>query len=158
YAGHVEADPKELERLHERLADLERLHRKYGPDLLQYIQKVRREMDSIGLTETKKEQLQAKISATRQEYLDGSGKLSKKRRVASAKLEAAVERELKSLAMPHARFTILWTDITPGRASGIDRPELLISANPGEEPWPLEKIASGGELSRVMLALRTVLA
>ena len=60
--------------------------------------------------------------------------------------------------MPHARFKIDWTDVTPGRASGIDRPELLISANPGEEPWPLEKIASGGELSRVMLALRTVLA
>jgi DNA repair protein RecN (Recombination protein N) len=60
--------------------------------------------------------------------------------------------------MPHARFTIAWTDITPGRSSGMDRPELLISANPGEEPWPLEKIASGGELSRVMLALRTVLA
>src|SRR5207247_5307390 len=51
-----------------------------------------------------------------------------------------------------------WQDISPGRASGIDRPELLISANPAEAPWPLEKIASGGELSRVMLALRSVLA
>ena len=60
--------------------------------------------------------------------------------------------------MPNARFSIAWTNITPGRASGIDKPDLLISANPGEEPWPLEKIASGGELSRVMLALRTVLA
>ena len=80
------------------------------------------------------------------------------RRSASKKLEAAVERELKSLAMPHARFTISWSDITPGRASGTDRPDLLISPNPGEELRPLEKIASGGELSRVMLALRTVLA
>jgi DNA repair protein RecN (Recombination protein N) len=60
--------------------------------------------------------------------------------------------------MPYALFTTLWADVVPGRASGMDRPELLISANPGEEPWPLEKIASGGELSRVMLALRTVLA
>src|SRR5207244_109591 len=83
---------------------------------------------------------------------------SKKRRAASKKLEAAVERELQSLAMPHARFTIAWTAVSPGRASGIDRPELLISPNPGEEPRPLDKIASGGELSRVMLALRTVLA
>ncbi len=53
---------------------------------------------------------------------------------------------------------IAWSDVFPGRATGIDRPELLISPNPGEEPRPLEKIASGGELSRVMLALRTVLA
>ena len=129
-----------------RLADLERLHRKYGPDLLEHLQKVRREMDSIGLTETKKEELLGKISALRQEYSQASADLSKKRRTASKKLERAVETELKSLAMPHARFTIAWTDVMPGRASGIDRPSLLISANPGEEPWPVEKIASGGEL------------
>jgi DNA repair protein RecN (Recombination protein N) len=115
-------------------------------------------MDSIGLTESKKEQLQAKIDELRQEYSVLAGQLSKRRRSTSKKLEAAVERELHSLAMPNARFKIAWTDIAPGRASGIDRPELLISANPGEDPWPLEKIASGGELSRVMLALRTVLA
>jgi len=60
--------------------------------------------------------------------------------------------------MPQARFEIQWTEVNPGRVTGIDKPELLISANPGEEPRPIEKIASGGELSRVMLALRTVLA
>ncbi|PYR82962.1 MAG: DNA repair protein RecN, partial [Acidobacteria bacterium] len=59
---------------------------------------------------------------------------------------------------PQARFVIAWQDVSPGRASGIDRPELLISANSGEEPRPLERIVSGGELSRVMLALRSVLA
>jgi len=158
YADHVDADPQELERLQARLAELERLHRKYGPDLIDHLQKVRREMDSIGLTEQKKEHLQARIADIKAQYLEAAGVLSRKRRVASRKLEAAVERELKSLAMPQARFTIGWTDIQPGRASGIDRPELRISANPGEEPWPIEKIASGGELSRVMLALRTVLA
>lgn len=158
YADQVDADPQELERVQARLAELERLHRKYGPDLLEHLQKVRREMDSIGLTETKKEELQGKITVLRQQYSETATQLSKKRRGASKKLEAAVERELKSLAMPHARFTIAWSDVAPGRASGIDRPDLLISANPGEEPWPLEKIASGGELSRVMLALRTVLA
>jgi DNA repair protein RecN (Recombination protein N) len=158
YAEQIEADPQELERVQARLAELERLHRKYGPDLLEHVHKVRREMDSIGLTETKKEDLQAEISSIRQQYADTTLQLSKKRRAASRKLEAAVQRELQSLAMPHARFTIVWTDVAPGRASGIDRPELLISANPGEEPRALEKIASGGELSRVMLALRTVLA
>jgi DNA repair protein RecN (Recombination protein N) len=158
YANQVDADPQELERVQSRLAELERLHRKYGPDLLEHLHKVRREMDSIGLTESKKEQLQAKIAELRHEYSVLAGQLSKRRRSTSKKLEAAVERELHSLAMPNARFKIAWTDIAPGRAIGIDRPELLISANPGEEPWPLEKIASGGELSRVMLALRTVLA
>ncbi len=158
YADQVEADPQQLERLQARLAELERLHRKYGPDPLEHLQKVRREMDSIGLTETKKEGLQAKIAAIREQYSVAAAELSKTRRAASKKLQIAVECELQSLAMPHARFTIAWTDVTPARASGLDRPELLISANPGEDPWPIEKIASGGELSRVMLALRTVLA
>jgi DNA repair protein RecN (Recombination protein N) len=158
YADHVDADPQELERVQGRLADLERLHRKYGPDLLEHLLKVRREMDSIGLTETKKEELQGKIAVLLQQYADAATQLSRIRRAAAKKLEAAVERELKSLAMPHARFSIAWSDIAPGRASGIDRPDLLISPNPGEEPRALEKVASGGELSRVMLALRTVLA
>jgi DNA repair protein RecN (Recombination protein N) len=115
-------------------------------------------MDSIGLTETKKEEISGKIAGLKRQYSDLAAQLSKKRRATSKKLQTAVENELRSLAMPHARFTVAWNDVTPGRASGIDKPELLISANPGEDPWPLEKIASGGEISRVMLALRTVLA
>ena len=158
YAGSVDADPRQLEQSQARLAELERLHRKYGPDLLEHLQKVRRELDSIGLAETKKDALQARIAALRDEYSKAAGSLSKKRRAASKDLESAVEKELKSLAMPHARFVIGWENISPGRATGIDRPELLFSPNPGEEPRPLERIASGGELSRVMLALRSVLA
>ena len=158
YANQVDADPHELERVQARLADLERLHRKYGQDLVVHLQKVRLEMDSIGLTESKKEEIQHKIVTFRARYSDLAAQLSKKRRSASKKLQTAVEAELHSLAMPHAHFTVAWNDVLPGRASGIDRPDLLISANPGEEPWPLEKIASGGEISRIMLALRTVLA
>ncbi|HEY2385277.1 MAG TPA: DNA repair protein RecN [Terriglobia bacterium] len=158
YANQVDADPQELERVQARLAELERLHRKYGPDLVVHLQKVRREMDSIGLAETKKEEIQGKILTFRSRYAELAAQLSKKRRSASKKLQSAVEAELHSLAMPHARFTVAWNDVVPGRANGIDGPDLLISANPGEEPWPLEKIASGGEISRIMLALRTVLA
>lgn len=158
YANQVDADPQELERAQARLAELERLHRKYGPDLLHHLQTVRREMDSVGLTETKKAELQAQIATLRQQYAAAAAPLSSKRRSASKRLEAAVDAELKSLAMPHARFKVEWTDVLPGRATGIDRAELLITANPGEPPQPLEKVASGGELSRVMLALRTVLA
>src|SRR5215510_12317290 len=158
YANQVDADPQELERIQTRLAELERLHRKYGPDLLEHIQKVRREMDSIGLTETKKGELQNKISALQLQYSEAAELLSKQRRAASNRLETAVERELRSLSMPHARFVIAWSTVSPGKANGLDRAEFLFSANPGEEPRPLDRIASGGELSRVMLALRTVLA
>ena len=158
YADQVDADPQELERLQARLAELERLHRKYGPDLLEHLEKVRREMDSIGLTETKKGAIEKKLGELRGDYDKAASALSRKRRTSTKKLEAAVERELKSLAMPNARFVVGWDDVIPGRAHGIDRPDFLISANPGESPQPLNKVASGGELSRVMLALRTVLA
>ena len=158
YAGNVDADPQQLEQAQARLAELERLHRKYGPDPLEHLHNVRRELDSIGLTETKKDGLQIRLAALKKEYAEAAALLSSKRRAASKGLESAVERELKSLAMPQVRFVIAWQDVSPGRARGIDRPELLISPNPGEEPRPLERIASGGELSRVMLALRSVLA
>jgi DNA repair protein RecN (Recombination protein N) len=157
YAGDVEADPRELEQLQTRLAELERLHRKYGPDLLTYLGKVTAEMDSIGLAENQIQDLSQKLERLRQEYETASSALSKARRTASRQLEGRVIRELKSLAMPNADFHVDWSDVQPGRASGIDSAEFQISANPGEAPRSIGKIASGGELSRVMLALRTVL-
>jgi DNA repair protein RecN (Recombination protein N) len=157
YAARVEADPKELERLQSRLSELERLHRKYGPDLLAHLDKVTREVDSIGLAETEKVTINKELVALREQYGKAAAALSKKRRAASRKLETQVVRELQSLAMPNVRFEVRWSDVQPGRARGIDHADLLISANPGEDLRPLEKIASGGELSRVMLALRTVL-
>jgi len=158
YAARVEADPQELERLQSRLAELERLHRKYGPDLLKHMEKVQLEMDSIGLAESQKDALTQEIASLREKYMKTAAALSRKRRSASGELESQVVRELQSLAMPHARFDIHWTDVHPGRARGIDRAEFRISANPGEDPRELSRIASGGELSRIMLALRTVLA
>jgi DNA repair protein RecN (Recombination protein N) len=157
YSSRIEADPRELERLQSRLAELERLQRKYGPDLLGHLNRVQVEMDSIGLTESRKEELEEKISGLFGDYSKAAEALSRKRRTASKTLEDRVVRELKSLAMPNTRFEVHWSDVTPGRARGIDRAEFRISANPGEEPRPLDRIASGGELSRIMLALRTVM-
>jgi DNA repair protein RecN (Recombination protein N) len=157
YSARIDADPRELERLQSRLAELERLQRKYGPDLLGHLNRVQVEMDSIGLTESRKEDLDQKISGLVEEYNRAAELLSRKRRTVSKTLEDRVVRELKSLAMPNARFEVHWTDVTPGRARGVDRAELRISANPGEDPRPLDRIASGGELSRIMLALRTVM-
>jgi len=158
YANQADADPRELERLQARLAELERLHRKYGLDLIDYLAKVRREMDNIGLTENKKEELEKQLSLIEGEFSQAAEALSKKRRAAAKRLEGAVEQQLNSLAMPHARFCAIWEDVSPGRSTGIDRVELRISANPGESPMALSRVASGGELSRVMLALRTVLS
>ncbi len=157
YAARIDADPIELERLQSRLSELERLQRKYGPDLLGHLNRVQSEMDSIGLSESRKEALGQKLSELQSQYEKAAAALSRKRRSASRKLEEQVALELKSLAMPNARFEIRWSDVTPGRARGIDKVEFRISANPGEEPRPLERIASGGELSRIMLALRTVM-
>jgi DNA repair protein RecN (Recombination protein N) len=157
YSSRIEADPRELERIQSRLAELERLQRKYGPDLLGHLNRVQVEMDSIGLTESRKDELEQKISGLSDEYRKAAEALSRKRRTASKTLEDRVVGELRSLAMPNARFEVHWSDVTPGRARGIDRVELQISANPGEDPRPLDRIASGGELSRIMLALRTVM-
>lgn len=157
YAGRLEADPREVERLQSRLAELERLHRKYGPDLLKHLERVNGEMDSLGLAENQKEVLNQRIAALREEYGREAAALRRKRRGVSKKLERQISEELHSLAMPNAQFEIQWTDVQPGNAQGLDRADFLLSANPGEEPRPLARIASGGELSRVMLALRTVL-
>ena len=157
YASRVEADPQELERLQSRLSELEKLHRKYGPDLLAHLDRVNDEMDSIGLAETEKVSINKELAILQEQYEKAAGALSRKRRSASKKLETSVIGELKSLAMPNVRFEVRWSAVQPGRGRGIDRADLLLSANPGEELRPLEKIASGGELSRVMLALRTVL-
>src|SRR5688572_12656977 len=157
YAARVEADPQQVERLQSRLAELERLHRKYGPDLLGHLAKVTGEMDSMGLAETQKGKLLQQIASLREAYNKDAMTLSRKRRAASTKLETQVIRELKSLAMPNVRFEVQWSDVAPGRSRGVDAADFLISANPGEDLRPLEKVASGGELSRIMLALRTVM-
>jgi DNA repair protein RecN (Recombination protein N) len=156
YAADVETDPRELEQLQGRLAELERLHRKYGPDLLTYLAKVTGEMDSIGLAENQIRDLSQNIEAARQQYRTAAASLSKARRAVSKQLESRVVEELKTLAMPHAAFHVEWSDAAPGR-HGIDSADFQVSANPGEAPRPIGRIASGGELSRIMLALRTVL-
>ena len=157
YVQNIDADPAELEHLQGRLAELERLHRKYGPDLLAHLTKVSRELDNLGLTESKKADISRQLTELRDNYARAAGELRTTRHRVSRTLEQSVTGELRSLAMPSAGFSIRWKPVEPS-ATGIDRPVLLLAPNPGEEPAPLSQIASGGELSRIMLALRTVLA
>ena len=158
YMQRLDTDPEEMENGQARLAELERLHRKYGPDLLHHLGKVLEELDSIGLTETKRSGAEERLAATRKDYEEAARELSVTRRKRSREFGRAVREEVRSLAMPQADFDIRWETLNPGRATGIDRPALLLAPNPGEEAAILSEIASGGELSRTMLALRAVLA
>ena len=158
YIQKLDVDPGQLEHFQSRLADLERLHRKYGPDLLTHLEKVIQELDNIGLTETKKTEIEERLASLRVNFTKLSGELSRRRRDSSTDLEKAVTLEVHALAMPAARFSINWETLDPPRATGIDSPRLLLAPNPGEDPALLAQSASGGELSRIMLALRTVMA
>jgi DNA repair protein RecN (Recombination protein N) len=158
YLQKIDVDPGGLEHLQARLAELERLHRKYGPDLRAHLEKVIQELDNIGLTETKKAEIEERLASLRKDFRDAAAQLSRSRRTCSANLEKSVTSELRSLAMPAAEFLIGWTTVDPPRATGLDLPRLMLAPNPGEDPALLAQVASGGELSRVMLALRTVMA
>lgn len=157
YLSHLDVDPPTLERLQTRLTELERLERKYGPDLPDHLVKVRQELDSIGLRADRRSSVIEELERLRAEYSREAGELSRRRREVGTSLAAQVTQELRTLAMPSARFSIEWETLGEGGRTGIDRPVWLLAANPGENPGPLASIASGGELSRTMLAVRSVL-
>lgn len=183
YAGDVEADPSRLNEIEERLFKLQRLLRKHGPttdELIAHRTKLSEELaaldgvdDRLGESEEKRIELLAK--ATEQ-----ARKLSDARRKAARALGDAIATELSSLAMGRARIVVdvapiaspespepdedalavALPDGTRARLTrgGIDRVEIMIAPNPGEDPRPLRRIASGGELSRALLAIKRVLA
>ena len=157
YLNQLEVDPGELEQLQTRLAELERLHRKYGPDLLAHLETVIQELDNIGLRDSKQIEITGQLEKLRSRYREAAEELSQRRKARSPILSKSVTSEIRSLAMPGASFKIDWTGLDPGRATGIDAARLLLSPNKGEAAGLLSEIASGGELSRAMLALRTVM-
>lgn len=160
YIGKLEADPARLEEIETRLAALEKLKRKYGATLAEVIafgDEVRRQLLLIENSGERRDALHKSVRELASSYESKAAKLSALRKDAARKLAKKVQAELASLAMENARVEIR---LAPAEwsASGIDAVEFLLSANPGEEPKPLEKIASGGELSRVALALKTCVA
>ena len=147
-----------------RLALLERLKRKYGPTLetvIEHRRQLTAERAALAGGETDASVVEMELEASRAAYLDGARRLSSARRAAVGKFERALKSELTDLAMERTRFEVRlvtdeggesWTD------RGIDSGEFFLSPNPGEELRPLARIVSGGELSRVMLALKTLAA
>ena len=160
YIGRLESNPGRLEEIETRLAALDRLKRKYGRsvgEILAFLEQVRGQID---LVEHAGERLEG-LRAERRKLAESYGKLAadlRARRAAAARaLEKRVETELASLAMERTVFRIVLAD-APWTAAGADRVEFLVSPNVGEEPRPIEKVASGGEISRIALALKTCLA
>ncbi len=153
-------DPSELEQIEERLDLLFRLSSKYGTDekeMLAFLENAKQKRDSIVYSDIELEKLNAQYD----DYFDRTVKLAEElsayRKKIAADFEKQVKNELEFLDMPKLQFTV---DFQKGNLSsnGFDKIEFLISTNPGEPPKPLAKIASGGELSRIMLAIKNILS
>jgi DNA repair protein RecN (Recombination protein N) len=159
YAGGIHASPEHLAEVEDRLASLDRLKRKYGPaldDVINFGADVARKLSEIENKDEILRELRAELAKAATEYLRAARMLSKTRQDAARKLEKLVEAEINDLAMKSAFRIQITTSEEEGNwsASGIDQVVYMISTNPGEPMRQLEHVASGGELSRVMLALK----
>lgn len=152
--------PQELDAVESRCDQLYRLKKKYGSsveEMLSYLERSREELDRIEYADDRLAQLEQKLKAQEKAARDAAKTLSEKRRAAAKELEARISRELSELDMPKLRFSIDFQDKELAE-DGTDTVAFLMSANVGEALRPIQKIASGGELSRIMLALKNVLA
>ena len=159
YAGGIESSPEHLAEIEDRLALLDHLKRKYGPGLEEVIklgEDVTRKLSEVENKDGILRELRGRLAAAGEDYLSAARAVSKKRYETAKKLEKLVEAEINELAMKSQfRIELSGTDEeSDWTATGFDQVEYMISTNPGEPMHPLEKIASGGELSRVMLALK----
>ena len=174
YNAHVEFDPERLEEIRQRTNELERLKRKYGGTLEAVLEHRKEIGETYALAndfEGNLDRLNEEIDAAQSDLSDVAVRLSAKRRDVAERLEGAILSELDTLGMPDSRFEVRftrtadsdgWIQMGDERykafAHGMDRAEFYISTNVGIPPKPLANVASGGEISRIMLALKTILA
>lgn len=160
-AAQIESDPDRLTAIESRLERLSRLKRKYDCSVLELpglLERWKREREDLGNVEDALERLQKEERTAAAAYQTAARALSKRRGVAAPGLSSAVEKELQGLAMEKARFRIALskTEEDRPRAAGSESAVFLFAPNPGETEKPVEKIASGGELSRLQLAIQSV--
>ncbi len=168
FGSHLEFSPDRLEEIENRLAEISRLNRKYGGTIdtvLDHLKECEVRLEKIETSELREKELRAELHERRNSYIEAAMRLHGKRKDASARYGKAVEANLREVALDKARFEV-GIDI-PSREllddteyagfspKGIDKVEFLFSANPGEAPKPLARVASGGEASRLMLILKT---
>lgn len=156
----VEYDPQLLESIEERLDLLYKLGLKYGGSeekILEFLENCRERLHQIEFSDEERERLEAQYEQEKKRAIDLAKELSKRRKAVSAQFIRQVKEELAFLNMPGIQFE---TEIqrVPLYHMGCDKLQFLVSANKGEPPKPMSKIASGGELSRIMLAIKTVLS
>jgi DNA repair protein RecN (Recombination protein N) len=169
----VEADPAQLEEVQARLASLQSLMRKYGDsveEILAYRERAAVEIETLTGVDSRREEIAAEIIAQESRLGEEASRLSRLRRDTAMRMEKATLAHLRELAMPAVRFEVAFERredpqgaavdgaVVAVNERGVDRVEFLLSANPGEPPRPLRRVASGGELSRVLLAIRSALA
>ena len=156
----VDFDPAALDEIEERLDLLYRLGLKYGESeeqMMQYLADCQEELHKIEFSDEEKERLAAEYEQEKQNAIALAKELSAKRRAAGERFTKQVKSELAFLNMPGVEF-VTQIERVPLTPTGCDKLQFLVSANKGEPPKPLSKIASGGELSRIMLAVKTVLS
>ena len=177
YLGRLEADPARLDLVEERLALLAQLKRKYGgtvQEILEFAERARTDLARLEHVDERREEVRCQFAAANEEYDKAAGALSRDRRAAASRLSVEVRKELSHLGMEKSRFEIEFEEAAAvpatvparmadslksvGGPKGFDRITFLVSPNPGEELKPLDRVASGGEISRLMLALKTVIA
>jgi DNA repair protein RecN (Recombination protein N) len=160
YLSGLEANPGRLEEIENRLALLDKLKRKYGAtmaEVLAFLAEVRAQIEQVEHAGERMAELRADRERLARDFGQAAGELTALRTRAARKLEKGVEAELASLAMERTKFRIEIA-AAPWSGAGADRVEFLVSANLGEDPKPLDKVASGGEISRIALALKTCLS
>lgn len=159
-ADDMTFDERELADIEERLDVIYRLSKKYGEteeEMLIFLDKAKEELHNITYSDQLLEELNIKLSECKKRTQCAAEKLSESRKKAAVIFSEKIQNELSFLDMPETKFSVNFSAVPFGE-TGIDDIEFLISANRGEEPKPLAKIASGGELSRIMLAIKSVLA
>jgi DNA repair protein RecN (Recombination protein N) len=164
FSSHLEFSPERLAEIEDRLAEISRLNRKYGGSIdsvLEHLRVSRERLDNIETAEFREQELNKRMAVLKSEYVNSARKLHDTRLSAAAKFKKQVERDLAAVALDKAKFEVRFEDAAEEpdeslfTAAGFDRVEFYFSANPGEPPKPLARVASGGEASRLMLILKT---
>jgi len=160
YRDSIEFSPERLEQVESRLADLERLKRKYGPslgDVIRSLEEMKLERERLASSDIRKEKLEQEISQIERDFISAATGLKEARRRAARELERAMRSELAQLGMEQVRFEVAFHAVeTIPSPEGLEAVEFLVTTNVGEALKPLAKVASGGELSRLMLALKVI--
>lgn len=161
YSENLETDPEQLLYIEERIDKLDKLKRKYGPelsDILESLENFRTELGEIDINNERIEQLSSELTILQEKIIQLATELSDSRKELATQLSDLIQNELIKLEMPKVRFMVQVLRQEDLTSNGLDDVEFLISSNQGESLKPLAKIASGGEISRVMLAIKTIFA